>query len=148
MQFNFNFGNKNPGIKEYAIIGIVLTTLIGGLSRCTKLPENFFWDLLDEFQRHHDPQSPINKYIIHDEGLLKRRIHRDVDRAIQEYEDLTGDHGHVKLPSPRYIEEPMDGSKCHSKECRSLGPPMRLCSPWWDRCPDSSKAVTDPLTKP
>lgn len=146
--FNFNFGKKKLGIKQFAILTIILTSVIGGLSQCTHIPEDFYWDLLDETQRKYFPDSSVNDYIIQDGKLLDRRIKRDVDRAIRDYEDLTGDHGHVKLLPPRYIEEPMNDSECRSKECRSLGPPMRLCSPWWDGCPDSSKAVTKPLTKP
>jgi hypothetical protein len=148
MNFNFNFGNKKPDIKTYAIVGIVLSSLIAFLSQCTGIPELTLWDLFDEVQREVKPGTMLNDFIVHHPEKLKRRITRDVDRAIRDYEDLTGDRGRVKLPSPRYIEEPMNDSECRSKECRSLGPPMRLCSPWWDGCPDTSKAVTDPLTKP
>ena len=144
MQFNFNFGNKKPDIKQYAIIGVVLTSIIALLSDCTGIKKEIIWDFLDEAQRQLKPGTVINDFIIKDPEKLQRRIHRDVDRAIQDYEDLTGDHGRVILPSPRYIEEPLNDSNCYSKECRSLGPPMRMCSPWWDGCPDSSKTVQQP----
>jgi hypothetical protein len=148
MNFNFNFGNKKPDIKTYAIIGIVLSSLIAFLSQCTGIPELTLWDFFDEVQREVKPGSMLNDFIVHHPEKLKRRINRDIDRAIQNYEDLTGDHGHVILSSPRYIEEPMNNSECYSKECQSLGPPMRICSPWWDGCPDNSQTGTKPLTEP
>jgi len=54
---NFNFGKKKPGIKEYAIIGVVLTTLIGTLSQCTGVSTDAIWDLLDEMQRKYFPHN-------------------------------------------------------------------------------------------
>ena len=144
MQFNFNFGNKKPDIKQYAIVGVVLTSIIALLSDCTGIKKETIWDFIDDAQRTIKPIPIINDFIIKDPEKLQRRVHRDVDRAIDNYEYLTGDHGRVTLPSPRYIEEPMNDSECYSKECRSLGPPMRMCSPWWDGCPDSSKTVRQP----
>ena len=142
MNFNFNFGNKKPGIKKYAIIGVILTSIIAFLSNCTGIKEELIWDLFDEVQREVNPKTPINDFIIKDPQKLERRIHRDVDRAIRDYEDLTGDTGRVMINTPRYIEEPMNDSTCYSKECRSLGPPMRLCSPWWDGCPSDTEDLT------
>ena len=133
--FNFNFGNKKPDIKQYAIIGIVLSSIIGLLSQCTGIKQNNIWDLLDEVQRRYFPHSIINDFIIKDPEKLDRRVHRDVDRAIAEYERLTGDDGKVRIPSPRYSEKPPDGSVCYTKDCQSLGGEMRLCAPWLDKCP-------------
>ena len=129
--FNFNFGNKKPDIKQYAIVGLVLSSIIGLLSQCTGIKQNNIWDLLDEVQRRYFPHSIINDFIIKDPEKLDRRIHRDVDRAISEYERLTGDDGKVKIPSPRYSEKPPDGSYAQSV----LGGEMRLCAPWVDDCP-------------
>ena len=129
--FNFNFGNKKPDIKQYAIIGIVLSSIIGLLSQCTGIKQNNIWDLLDEVQRRYFPHSIINDFIIKDPEKLDRRVHRDVDRAIAEYERLTGDDGKVRIPSPRYSEKPPDGSYAQSV----LGGEMRLCAPWVDDCP-------------
>jgi len=82
---NFNFGNKKPDIKQYAIIGIILTSIIATLSQCTHIPENNIWDLVDEIQRNFFPQTIINDFIIKDPEKLNRRIVRDVDRAIDNY---------------------------------------------------------------
>lgn len=91
MQFNFNFGNKKPDIFKYAIVGIILTSIIGGLSQCTGVSENEYWDLFDELQRTYihgknGSGSMLNDFIIKDPVRLQRRIHRDVDRAIYNYE--------------------------------------------------------------
>ena len=129
--FNFNFGKKKPDIKQYAIIGIVLSSIIATLSQCTGISQNSIWDLLDEVQRKYFPQTILNDFIIKDPEKLDRRVHRDVDAAIAEYERLTGDDGKVKLPSPRYLEKPPDGSYAQSV----LGGEMRLCAPWVDDCP-------------
>jgi len=51
MQFNFNFGQKKPSIVQYAVTGVVLSTIITFFAACTKLPEERIWDLLDEIQR-------------------------------------------------------------------------------------------------
>jgi hypothetical protein len=128
---NFKFGNKKPDIKQYAIVGLVLSSIIGLLSQCTGIKQNNIWDLLDEVQRRYFPHTIINDFIIKDPEKLDRRVHRDVDRAIAEYERLTGDDGKVRIPSPRYSEKPPDGSYAQSV----LGGEMRICAPWVDDCP-------------
>ena len=135
MNFNFNFGNKKPDIKQYAIIGIVLSSIIATLSQCTGISQNNIWDLLDEVQRKYFPGTILNEFVIKDPEKLDRRIHRDVDAAIAEYERLTGDDGKVRIPKPRYSEKSIDTSVCYTKDCQSLGGEMRLCAPWVDDCP-------------
>jgi len=129
--FNFNFGKKKPDIKQYAIIGIVLSSIIAALSQCTGVSENGLWDLLDEIQRKYFPQTILNEFVIRDPEKLERRVKRDVDAAISEYERLTGDTGEVKIIAPRLVERPPDGSKAQEL----LGGEMRLCSPWVPDCP-------------
>ncbi len=132
--FNFNFGKKKPNIKQYAIVGVIVSSLIAVLSQCTKVSENTLWDLLDEIQRRYFPQTILNEFIIKDDKKLERRIKRDVDTAISDYERLTGDDGTVRIPAPRYIEKSVNELVCYSKECKSLGGEMRLCAPWVDTC--------------
>jgi len=131
MQFNFNFGNKKPDIKQYAVVGIILTSVIATLTQCTGIKETSLWDIFDEVQRRYFPQTILNDFIIKDPEKLDRRIKRDVDAAISEYERLTGDDGKVRIPSPRYSEKPPDGSYAQSV----LGGEMRICAPWVDDCP-------------
>lgn len=126
--------NKSKVIR-FAVIGIVLTTLVSTISRCTGVDEGSIQDIIDEIQRKYFPQTELNEYIIKDDKLLQRRISRDVDKAIRDYERLTGDDGTVKIPSPTYSEKPVDTSVCYTDECRSLGGEMRLCSPWALDCP-------------
>jgi len=133
----FKFGKQKPDIKQYAIIGIVLSSIIAALSQCTGVSENGLWDLLDEIQRKYFPQTILNEFVLKDPEKLNRRVKRDVDAAIAEYERLTGDDGRVRLPSPRYSEESIDQSVCYTKDCQTLGGEMRLCSPWVPDCPDS-----------
>jgi hypothetical protein len=131
MQLNFNFGNKKPDIKQYAIIGIILTSVIATLTQCTGIKETSLWDIFDEVQRRYFPQTILNDFVIKDPEKLDRRIKRDVDAAISEYERLTGDDGKVRIPSPRYSEKLPDGSYAQSV----LGGEMRICAPWVDDCP-------------
>ena len=127
----FKFGKQKPDIKQYAIIGIVLSSMIAVLSQCSGIKQDSIWDLLDEVQRKYFPQTILNDFVIKDPEKLDRRIKRDVDAAISEYERLTGDDGKVRIPSPRYSEKPPDGSYAQSV----LGGEMRLCAPWVDDCP-------------
>ena len=126
-----NFGKKKPDIKQYAIIGIILSSIIAALSQCTGVSQDGLWDLLDEIQRKYFPQTIINEFVVKDPKKLERRIKRDVDAAISEYERLTGDTGEVKIIAPRLVERPPDGSKAQEL----LGGEMRLCAPWVDDCP-------------
>ena len=131
--FNFNFGKKKPDIKQYAIIAVVLSTIIGTLSQCTGISQTNIWDILDEVQRKYFPQTILNEFIIKDDEKLKRRIVRDVDSAIDEYWRKTGEKP-VEIPAPIFSEKPVDESVCYTEECKSLGGEMRLCAPWVSGC--------------
>ena len=132
--FNFNFGKKKPDKKQIILVSIVLSAVVATLSQCSGAPQERLWDLLDEVQRRLFPQTIINDVLLQDPGVVERRVKRDVDKAIRDYERLTGDTGEVKIPLPRLIESPLDTSKCYTEECKSLGGEMRLCSPWVDDC--------------
>jgi len=132
--FNFNFGKKKPDKKQIILVSIVLSAVVATLSQCSGAPQERLWDLLDEVQRRLFPQTIINDVLLQDPGVVERRVKRDVDKSIRDYERLTGDTGEVKIPLPRLIESPLDTSKCYTEECKSLGGEMRLCSPWVDDC--------------
>jgi hypothetical protein len=129
----FKFGKQKPDIKQYAIIGIILSSLIAALSQCTGVSENGLWDLLDEIQRKYFPQTILNEFILKDPEKLDRRIKRDVDRAIDEaipeYNRFIEEAD--KKYKPKYVEKPPDGSNAQ----RLLGGEMRICAPWVDDCP-------------
>ena len=131
--FNFNFGKKKPDIKQYAIIGIVLSSIIAALSQCSGISTNTLWDLLDEMQRKYFPQTILNEFIIKDPEKLDRRIKRDVDGAIDDYWKQSGEKP-VEVPAPIFSEKPVDESVCYTEECKSLAPPMRICAPWVSGC--------------
>ena len=133
---NFNFGNKKPDKKQLIVVSIVLSSIIAGLSQCTGISESGLWDLLDEVQRRYFPQSIINDFIINDPEKLDRRVHRDVDRALDEA--ITDYNRFIeeadKKYKPRYQDLPNDETVCYTKDCKSLAPPMRICAPWVDTC--------------
>jgi hypothetical protein len=135
--FKFNFGNKKPSIFKYAIVGVILTSIIGGLSQCTGVDERRYWDLFDEVQRKYVPGSMINDFIIKDPEKLERRIRRDVDKAIRqvtpEYDRIIERETQKYLP--KYFEERNNEDTCYTKECKSLAPPMRICASWYEGCP-------------
>ena len=132
----FNFGKKKPDIRQYAIIGIVLASIIAALSQCSGISENKLWDLFDEFQRKYFPLGILNEFVIKDPEKLKRRIERDVDKAIR---DVTPEYNRIiaeadRKYKPRYMDLKNDESVCYTSECKALAPPMRICSPWVDGC--------------
>ncbi len=130
----FSFGNKKPDIKQYAIVGIILTSIITALSQCTGISELKLWDLLDEIQRKHFPGTIINEFVIKDPEKLERRIKRDVDKAIDDYWETIGEKPAEVLP-PIYSEKAPDGSKAQEL----LGGEMRLCAPWVPDCPKENE---------
>ena len=130
----FHFGNKKPSIKQYAIVAIILSTLMATLSQCTGIPEVNLWDIFDEIQRKYFPGTIVNDFIIKDPEKLDRRIKRDVDRAIDNYWKQIGENP-AEVPAPIFSENPVDNSVCYTEECKSLGGEMRLCSPWNPDCP-------------
>jgi hypothetical protein len=131
-----NFGKKKPDIKQYAIVGVVISSIIAVLSQCTGVSENGLWDLLDEIQRKYFPQGILNEFILKDPEKLDRRIKRDVDKAIR---DVTPEYDRIIREAdekyrPRYIEKPIDSSVCYTEECKALGGEMRICAPWVSGC--------------
>ena len=102
---NFKFGKRKPDIKQYAIIGVVLSTIIATLSQCTGISQNNIWDLLDEIQRKYFPQTILNDFVLKDPEKLNRRIQRDVDRAIDQ---VTPEYDRIiqqSIKRPRYVEK-------------------------------------------
>jgi len=132
--FNFNFGKKKPDKKQIILISVILSGVVATLSQCSGVPSERLWDLLDEVQRTLFPQTIINDVLLQDPSVVKRRVERDVDKAIREYERLTRDSEPPRVPLPRLIEKDLDTSKCYTEECKSLGGEMRLCAPWKEDC--------------
>ena len=129
--FNFNFGKKKPDKNQIILISVVLSGIVATLSQCTGASQERLWDLLDEVQRSLFPGTVINDVLLKDPKIIERRVERDVDRAIREYERLTGDSEPPRVPLPRLSEKAPDGSEAQ----RLLGGEMRICSVWVDDCP-------------
>jgi len=131
----FGLSNRTKIIR-YVSVALVVGTIIAGLSTCTKISENNFWDFLDEMQRKYFPQTPLNDVIINDPQKLERRIKRDVDRAI---EKVTPEYDRIireadQKYQPKYSEKPIDESVCYTDECKALGGEIRICAPWVSGC--------------
>ena len=73
MKFDFQFGKKKSNIFRYAIIGVIFTSVVTGISQCTHIPEEQIYDIVDQIQRKI-PGKPLNDWIITDPILLDRRI--------------------------------------------------------------------------
>jgi hypothetical protein len=139
--FKFNFGNKKPSIKEYAIVAVVLSTIIATLSQCTGVSENSIWDLLDEINRKYLHIEMLTDFIIKDPEKLDRRINRDVSNAIDDYWNQIGEKP-AEVSKPRFIEKPIDPN-LQTGESRLLGGEMRLCAPWVPDCIDTNSTDGD-----
>jgi len=132
----FSFGKPKRTIQQYAVVGIVLSIIVATLSKCTHIPEANIWDGIDEIQRHVKPGSMLNDFFISSPAKLKRRVSRDVDKAISdvtpEYDRIINNYN--KRYQPIYKKLPTNKSTCYTKECLTLAPPMEICAPWWDQC--------------
>jgi hypothetical protein len=135
MKFDFQFGKKKSSIFRYAIIGVVFTSLVTGVSQCTHIPEENIYDFVDEVQRKYFPQTDLNDIIINTPQLLDRRVHRDVDKAIRDYEDLTGDDESVRISPSYFSEKAPDKSNAQ----KLLGGEIRICGSWVPDCPKENQ---------
>jgi hypothetical protein len=131
MKFNFSFGKKKASITTI----LVLSFIVASLSSCLKIEEKTIWDIVYEYLQTYQPDSPLIPELQKDSGIVERDVKRTVDKAIRDYERLTGDDGSVTIPSPRRSEKPVDTSVCYTDECRSLGGEIRICSSWIPDCP-------------
>ena len=129
--FKFNFGRKKTSI--YTILA--LTIVVASLSSCLKIEDKYIWDIIYEALVKYQPDSPLIPELQKDPGIIERKVKRTVDKAIWDYERLTGDDGTVRIPSPRYSERSVDTSVCYTPECQALGGEIRLCAPWVLDCP-------------
>ena len=135
MKFDFQFGKKKSSIFRYAIIGVVFTSLVTGVSQCTHIPEENIYDFIDKVQRKYFSQTDLNDIIINTPQLLDRRVHRDVDKAIRDYEDLTGDDGSVRISPSYFSEKAPDKSNAQ----KLLGGEIRICGSWIPDCPKENQ---------
>lgn len=124
---------SSKGIKK-GIVGVVLISLVAGLSKCTGIDQKIIYDWVDEIQREYFPSTPVNDHIIKNPELLERRIKRDVERTIDE---VTPEYDRIiqqeERYQPRYLEKPVN-PETQKGEASLLGGEMRMCAPWVADC--------------
>ena len=102
---NFNFGRRPTTIVQYAIIGVVLISVVGTLSKCTRIPEDIIYKAIDSIQRRIAPGSKLNEYFIRDPHLLDLRVKGDVDNAIRNYEKWEREHRTINMKNKNILKE-------------------------------------------
>jgi hypothetical protein len=81
----FVIGRKENVVKR-GLINWLINVLVVLLRKVFKVDEGKVWDLIDEISRKFKIDD-INDVVINNPVLLKRRIKREVDKAIEEYHD-------------------------------------------------------------
>jgi hypothetical protein len=135
--FTIRGGKVNVlGITKAMIMAIITSGIVVSIAAYFKISEDEIWKFIALIQQQLGIEfgEDLNQKFRNEEKLLDFIIKNKVDQAIYEYERLTGDYGTPRIPLPRLIESPIDTYKCYTKECKSLGGEMRLCSPWMPDC--------------
>jgi hypothetical protein len=135
----FNFGNKKS-IKKVIINTLLFSGIIALVSQCTGIDEKDLTDLVDEINREWVKNDTVNEQIITNPELLERRIERDVDKAIETYQQQVVEPPKMTdkqilkeaekfnpiqqqiIKEAIYYELPKDGSRAQEL----LGPPMGI----------------------
>lgn len=127
------------------IIAFVIAAIVVFLSGWLKIEEKELWKFYNSIILHFGlKENPLD---IENEKKLEAKIESEVDRAIRDYEVLTGGSNGSRIPLSRLIEKAPDKSLCYSKECLSLGGEMRRCSPWIETCSNNIKTNDDQNTE-
>ena len=83
--FNFKRGKQKKSLKEWIKIGAIIHLTLDTVSLIPGIEKRKVFNLLDEFQLKVGI-SVLNDYIIQDDELISYRIHRVIDKAVEEYE--------------------------------------------------------------
>jgi hypothetical protein len=123
----------NPKYIKGFIISSIVLLLVSGLSGWLQIDEKQLWKIYNAIIQHFGltQDIPIPPDV---EKEIEARTELEVDRALREYERLTGDDGTIKMPEPIRSEKPIDSSVCYTEECQSLGGEIRICAPWVENC--------------
>jgi hypothetical protein len=142
MGFNFNYSNNpKPTILQYIATGILVTTLVSSLSRCTKIPENDidygFVKSIDFLNEHTNIVPPIiPEYIIQDSNLLNIKINSDLNTSINKYRKQQGYNKPNKNQIvKKIIQLPPDNSYAQ----RMLGGVYQICNNISPTCPKDNE---------
>lgn len=134
---------KNIG--GFIIISIV-AIIIANLSGALKVNERDLWKFYNLLINRLGLQQELPDIRDH-EKQLDAQIELEVDKAIRDYERLTGDDGTVRIPPPRRSEKPVDTSVCYTPECQALGGEIRICAPWVPDCPLTNQEQSGTINK-
>jgi uncharacterized membrane protein len=124
-------------IKGFFIISFVIA-IISLFSGWLNISEKQLWKyyqlLLEQLNLKYElPELKNNQ------DKLDARVELEVDRALAEataeYDKIIAEADKSKY-KPRYVDGVNDETVCYTDECKALAPPMRLCAPWVDDCPN------------
>jgi hypothetical protein len=82
--FEFKRGKQKKPLKEWIKIGAILHLTLDTVSLIPGVDKRKAFNALDEFQQKMGIEA-LNDYIIQDDELVSYRIHRVIDKAIEEY---------------------------------------------------------------
>lgn len=83
--FEFKRGKQKKSLAEWIKIGAILHLTLDTVSLIPGVDKRKAFNLLDEFQQKMGIDA-LNDYIIQDDELISYRIHRVIDKAIEEHE--------------------------------------------------------------
>jgi hypothetical protein len=124
-------------IKGFFIISaviVIISLFSGWLNISEKQLWKYYQLLLEQLNLKYElPELKNNQ------DKLDARVELGVDRALAEasaeYDKIIAEADKSKY-KPRYVDGVNDETVCYTDECKALAPPMRLCAPWVDDCPN------------
>ena len=125
-----------PGKIKNILSAIIIIFLISSVAGVLKIEERTLWEIYSVVIHHFDLEQSAPE-IDHDKKV-EAEIKLEVDKAIREYEDLTGPSEPSRIPLSRFIEEAPAKALCYSKDCLDLGGEIRRCAPWIEDCTEES----------
>lgn len=136
---------KAKKLKDF-ILGSIIVLIVAFLASLLKIDEKNLWKIYNSIIQHFNlgDDTPT----LNNEKELEARIELEVDRALREAEDEYNRiirEADMKY-APRYVDEENDEALCYTSECKTLAPPMRICSVWDPTCPTTAPSVTEGLT--
>jgi len=106
----------------YQFVGAGIDVLRYLLSKVWKIDPDKIQNLIDAINRDLIKDDRYNRYVLENKELLEIRINAELDRAIERYNDLTGDPEDVTIESPTFTED-LEGDT-------PLGGELRLTAPY------------------